>query len=89
MTRSYSRIALRLTLLLLFALSVKSAAAQGVTILEGEDLKKVLPTSFYFEGLSGAYPVQKCCRGSAWGQAARHYWHDRYRRIFHRCQSQI
>ena len=54
MTRSYSRIALRLTLLLLFTLSVKSAAAQGVTILEGEDLKKVLPTSFYFEGLSGA-----------------------------------
>jgi hypothetical protein len=54
MTRSYSRIALRLTLLLLFALSVKSVAAQGVTILEGEDLKKVLPTSFYFEGLSGS-----------------------------------
>jgi len=54
MIRSYSRIALCLTLLLLFALSGKSAAAQGVTILEGEDLKKVLPTSFYFEGLSGA-----------------------------------
>jgi hypothetical protein len=53
MTRSYSRNVLHLTLLLLFMLSVKSAAAQGVTILEGDDLKKVLPNSFYFEGLSG------------------------------------
>jgi hypothetical protein len=54
MTRMFTRNVSHLTLLLFFALLVKSVAAQGVTILEGEDLKKVLPTSFYFEGLSGA-----------------------------------
>lgn len=54
MTRSQSRIISRLSLVLFSLLLVRSAAAQGVTILEGEDLKKVLPTSFYFEGLSGS-----------------------------------
>lgn len=53
MTRRYNATVLSLSLLLYFALLVKSVGAQGVTILEGDDLKKVLPTSFYFEGLSG------------------------------------
>jgi hypothetical protein len=53
MTRSKNRVISGLTLLLFFALLVKPAVAQDVTILGGDELKKVLPSSFYFEGLSG------------------------------------
>ena len=54
MTRSRNRVVSSLTLLLCLVLFPKLTSAQDVTILGGDELKKVLPTSFYFEGLSGA-----------------------------------
>ena len=53
MMRSLNRFDLCLVLFLSLVLFPNLVSAQDVTILGGDELKKVLPTSFYFEGLSG------------------------------------
>src|SRR5947207_9308924 len=51
MLRENSR-SLFAALLLAASVAVTATAQQGITILTGADLTRVVPTGFYFEGLS-------------------------------------